>query len=113
MQLWCQAEVNRLTNRRAGENAKAGNPGPEMTIAKLAFSELNKPLYEFCVDLMGADALIICTEWQHFRAADFEQLALVLRDKVIFDGRNMYDPAKVAARGLTYYAIGRGASVQK
>jgi len=63
--------------------------------------------------LMGADALIICTEWQHFRAADFEQLALVLRDKVIFDGRNMYDPAKVAARGLTYYAIGRGASVQK
>ena len=58
MQLWCQAEVNRLTNRRAGENAKAGNPGPEMTIAKLAFSELNKPLYEFCVDLMGADALI-------------------------------------------------------
>jgi alkylation response protein AidB-like acyl-CoA dehydrogenase len=58
MQLWCQAEVNRLTNRRAGENARAGNPGPEMTIAKLAFSELNKPLYEFCVDLMGADALI-------------------------------------------------------
>jgi len=37
----------------------------------------------------------------------------VLADKVIFDGRNMYDPAKVAARGLTYYAIGRGASVQK
>ncbi len=63
--------------------------------------------------LAGADALIICTEWQHFRAADFEHLAQVLRDKVIFDGRNMYDPAKVAARGLTYYAIGRGASVQK
>jgi alkylation response protein AidB-like acyl-CoA dehydrogenase len=58
MQLWSQAEVNRLTNRRAGENAKAGNPGPEMSIAKLAFSELNKPLYEFCLGLMGADALI-------------------------------------------------------
>jgi alkylation response protein AidB-like acyl-CoA dehydrogenase len=57
MQLWSQAEVNRLTNRRAGENAKAGNPGPEMSIAKLAFSELNKPLYEFCLDLLGADAL--------------------------------------------------------
>ena len=63
--------------------------------------------------LAGADALIICTEWQHFRAADFEHLAQALRDKVIFDGRNMYDPAKVAARGLTYYAIGRGASVQR
>ena len=62
--------------------------------------------------LVGADALIICTEWQHFRAADFDQLAQALRDKVIFDGRNMYDPAKVAARGLTYYAIGRGASVR-
>ncbi len=58
MQLWSQAEANRLTNRRAGENAKAGNPGPEMSIAKLAFSELNKPLYEFCVDLLGADGMI-------------------------------------------------------
>ena len=58
MKWWVQAEVNRLTNQRAGENAKAGNPGPEMTIAKLAFSELNKGLYEFCIDLMGADALV-------------------------------------------------------
>ena len=63
--------------------------------------------------LVGADALIICTEWQHFRAADFEHLAQTLSDMVIFDGRNLYDPAKVAARGLTYYAIGRGASVRK
>ena len=58
MQLWVQAEVGRLNNRRAAEKARAGNPGPEMSIAKLAFSELNKALYEFCVDLMGADALI-------------------------------------------------------
>ena len=58
MQLWTQAEVGRLTNRRAAERAKAGNPGPEMSIAKLAFSELNKALYEFCIDLMGAEALI-------------------------------------------------------
>jgi alkylation response protein AidB-like acyl-CoA dehydrogenase len=58
MQLWVQAEVGRLTNRRAGENAKAGNPGPEMSIAKLAFSELNKALYSFCIDLLGADALV-------------------------------------------------------
>ena len=58
MRLWSQAEVNRLTNRRAGENAKAGNPGPEMSIAKLAFSELNKPLYEFCINLLGADGMV-------------------------------------------------------
>lgn len=63
--------------------------------------------------LVNADALIICTEWQHFRAADFEQLAQTLRDKVIFDGRNVYDPDTVTAAGLTYYAIGRGASLQR
>jgi alkylation response protein AidB-like acyl-CoA dehydrogenase len=58
MQLWVQAEVGRITNRRAAENAKAGNPGPEMSIAKLAFSELNKALYDFCIDLLGADGLV-------------------------------------------------------
>lgn len=63
--------------------------------------------------LVNADALIICTEWQHFRAANFEQLAHILRDKVIFDGRNVYDPDTVSAAGLSYYAIGRGASLQR
>lgn len=58
MSLWVQAEVGRLTNMRAGQNAKAGNPGPEMSIAKLAFSELNKSLYDFCMNLLGADALV-------------------------------------------------------
>ena len=58
MQFWVEAEVGRLTNMRASQNAKSGNPGPEMSIAKLAFSELNKGLYEFCMDLLGADALI-------------------------------------------------------
>jgi alkylation response protein AidB-like acyl-CoA dehydrogenase len=58
MQFWVEAEVGRLTNMRASQNAKSGNPGPEMSIAKLAYSELNKGLYEFCMDLMGADALI-------------------------------------------------------
>jgi len=61
--------------------------------------------------LVGADALIICTEWQHFRAANFERLAETLSDKVIFDGRNVYDPDTVNEAGLTYYAIGRGASL--
>ncbi|MEX0738034.1 MAG: UDP-glucose/GDP-mannose dehydrogenase family protein [Pseudohongiella sp.] len=63
--------------------------------------------------LVGADALIVCTEWQHFRAANFDWLAETLADKVIFDGRNVYDPETVSAAGLTYYAIGRGASLRK
>jgi alkylation response protein AidB-like acyl-CoA dehydrogenase len=58
MQLWVQAEVGRLTNMRAAQNARTGNPGPEMSIAKLAYSELNKALYDFTMNLLGADALI-------------------------------------------------------
>jgi UDPglucose 6-dehydrogenase len=62
--------------------------------------------------LINADALIICTEWQLFRAANFDTLRELLSDKTIFDGRNMYDPHIVAAAGLTYYGIGRGASLK-
>jgi len=56
----------------------------------------------------GADALAIVTEWQEFRSPDFERLRELLRTPVIFDGRNLYDPAMVSRFGLTYYAIGRG-----
>ncbi|GAC1424940.1 MAG: UDP-glucose/GDP-mannose dehydrogenase family protein [Burkholderiaceae bacterium] len=55
----------------------------------------------------NADALAIVTEWKEFRAPDFERLAQVLHARVIFDGRNLYDPAVVAAAGLDYHAIGR------
>lgn len=61
--------------------------------------------------LQGADALIICTEWQNFRAPDFDMVKTALKQPVIFDGRNLYDPDRLANRGFTYYAIGRGASL--
>ncbi|MDD2737584.1 MAG: UDP-glucose/GDP-mannose dehydrogenase family protein [Methylomonas lenta] len=57
--------------------------------------------------LQNADALIIVTEWKQFRSPDFEQLSRQLKDKVIFDGRNMYEPKFVKQAGLQYYAIGR------
>ena len=57
LQLWVESEVLRLTNIRAGQNRKAGNPGPEGSIAKLKFAEVNMQIYELCVDLLGADAL--------------------------------------------------------
>ena len=60
----------------------------------------------------GAHALVICTEWKRFMAPNFDQLASALRHKLIFDGRNLYDPERLAELGWTYYAIGRGASVQ-
>ncbi len=58
MRLWIESEVLRLTNLRANENRKAGNPGPEGSIAKLMFAEVNKRVYELCVDLLGASALV-------------------------------------------------------
>jgi alkylation response protein AidB-like acyl-CoA dehydrogenase len=54
MKLWVAAEVNRLTNLRAGQLARAGTPGPEGSVGKLAFAELNQAISELCVDLMGA-----------------------------------------------------------
>jgi len=58
MRLWIEAEALRLTNIRAGQNRRAGNPGPEGSIAKLKFAEINMAIYELCVDLLGADALV-------------------------------------------------------
>jgi len=58
--------------------------------------------------LQGADALVIVTEWREFRSPDFEEIKRALRAPVIFDGRNLYDPAHMARSGLSYYAIGRG-----
>ncbi|MDF2467362.1 MAG: UDP-glucose 6-dehydrogenase [Ramlibacter sp.] len=58
--------------------------------------------------LEGADALVIVTEWKEFRSPDFDALKKQLRNPVIFDGRNLYDPATMKKQGFTYYAIGRG-----
>ncbi|NIF47114.1 UDP-glucose/GDP-mannose dehydrogenase family protein [Enterobacter sp. Ap-916] len=61
--------------------------------------------------LQGADALVVCTEWQSFKAPDFDLMKKSLKQPVIFDGRNLYDPERLNKRGFVYYAIGRGASI--
>jgi UDPglucose 6-dehydrogenase len=61
--------------------------------------------------LQGADALVICTEWQNFRAPDFDLISEKLSSNAVFDGRNMYDPARMKKKGFAYYAIGRGLSI--
>ncbi|HXH56845.1 acyl-CoA dehydrogenase family protein [Iamia sp.] len=58
VQLWIQAEALRLTNIRAAQNRKIGNPGPEGSIAKLMFAQVNMDIYELCVDLLGPGALV-------------------------------------------------------
>jgi UDPglucose 6-dehydrogenase len=61
--------------------------------------------------LEGADALAVVTEWKVFRSPDFARIKTMLKTPVIFDGRNLYEPAMVEAAGLDYYGIGRGRSV--
>jgi alkylation response protein AidB-like acyl-CoA dehydrogenase len=58
MKLWVRGEVGRLTNKRASEMAKVGNPGPEGSVAKLAYAELNKAIFELAMNLMGMDATV-------------------------------------------------------
>ncbi|GAB3108940.1 UDP-glucose/GDP-mannose dehydrogenase family protein [Aestuariicella hydrocarbonica] len=63
--------------------------------------------------LQNADALVICTEWQNFKAPDFDAIKAALKQPVIFDGRNLFDPERMRAKGFAYYGIGRGESVGK
>ncbi|MBS0326662.1 MAG: UDP-glucose/GDP-mannose dehydrogenase family protein [Proteobacteria bacterium] len=77
--------------------------------ARRAFGELpgldyaSNPL-DACA---GADALVVVTEWKEFRSPDFASLRRLLKEPVIFDGRNLYEPAAVREAGLRYHAIGR------
>ena len=58
VKLWVRSEVLRLTNIRASQNRKAGNPGPEGSIAKLEFAKVNMDIYEYCVDLLGMAGVV-------------------------------------------------------
>lgn len=58
--------------------------------------------------LKGADALVVVTEWREFRSPDFALIKDTLNQPVVIDGRNIYDPEHMAARGFAYYAVGRG-----
>jgi UDPglucose 6-dehydrogenase len=59
--------------------------------------------------LAGADALIVITEWKEFRSPDFDAMRAALKHPVLFDGRNLFDPALLASHGIEYHAIGRAA----
>ncbi|MDB4948740.1 MAG: UDP-glucose 6-dehydrogenase [Gemmatimonadetes bacterium] len=60
-----------------------------------------------CLD--GADALLVLTEWQPYRVPDFERIRLALREPVLFDGRNLWEPERMAALGFAYVSVGRPA----
>ncbi len=68
---------------------------------------------EYCTDkyevLVNTDGLIVVTEWPEFRVLNYNVLEKLMREKVIFDGRNIYDPEELTEHGFTYYSIGRKA----
>ena len=94
----------------AGAQVRAHDP-VAMDEARRIFGD--RPDLTLCASpaeaLQGADVLAIVTEWKIFRVPDFEQMAQLLKDRMVFDGRNLYDPATVARHGLGYVSIGRPA----
>ena len=69
---------------------------------RVSYHEIN---YEA---LEGADALLILTEWNEFRRPDFARMKRLLKEPVVFDGRNLYEPAEMGELGFVYHSIGRG-----
>lgn len=96
--------VNRLAE--AGAKVKAFDP-KAMENAKRILGgklQLGSDAYEVCD---GADALIILTEWNEFRRPNFERLKSLLKEPLIFDGRNLYENEAMGRRGFSYHSIGR------
>ncbi len=63
--------------------------------------------------LEGADALVVVTEWKEFKSPSFDTIARLLKQPVVFDGRNLYDPLLMKAQGLEYHGIGRGQAARE
>ncbi|MEE7546354.1 UDP-glucose/GDP-mannose dehydrogenase family protein [Xanthomonas sp. Kuri4-1] len=109
-----EASSRRLLAQLWEAGARVRAYDPEATAeAKRIFGERDDLVFcDSAADaLSGADALAVVTEWKQFRSPDFGRLKEALKDTVVFDGRNLYDPQEIEAAGLAYYAIGRGRSL--
>ena len=93
--------------RDAGARFRAHDP-VAMEVAKSIIGDKSVTYVSNYYDaLEGADALLLLTEWNQFRRPDYERMKSLLKQPIIFDGRNQYDPAKMKEIGFTYYCIGR------
>lgn len=93
---------------RAGASVRAFDPAAMPEARRLYGDEPGLHLVESReAAVQDADALVICTEWKQFRAVDFDWLRDQLRLKIVVDGRNIYEPGRVKAAGISYYGIGR------
>jgi UDPglucose 6-dehydrogenase len=90
----------------AGAKVKAYDPAAMDETKKLLGNRI-----EYTSDpydaLDGVDAVALITEWSEFHLPDFHRMAELMKEKVIFDGRNIYDPAELRKLGFTYFGIGR------
>jgi UDPglucose 6-dehydrogenase len=94
---------------KAGAKVRAYDPAASQEARRIWGERADLVLCTRARDtLEGADALVIVTEWKEFRSPDFDLIKKRLKHPVIFDGRNLYDPAFIRKQGITYYAIGRG-----
>lgn len=91
-----------------GAQVRAYDPVAAAVAARL-FGERVKLVEEPYAAAEGADALFLITEWSEFRQPDFERLLRLMRQPVLFDGRNVWDRRKVEALGFAYHGIGRAA----
>ena len=96
----------------AGASVRAYDPVASGEARRLYASDRHADSLIFCKDAyeaaQGADALLIATEWKEFRSPDYDRLKSLLLQPLIFDGRNLYDPALMQRLGFEYFAIGRG-----
>jgi UDPglucose 6-dehydrogenase len=99
--LWKAGATVQAYDPEAMEEARRLYPDEE----KLALS--NSPE----AALIDADALVVVTEWNIFRSPDMGKIRSMLKEPVLFDGRNVYDPSHMKEEGFTYYAIGRGETI--
>jgi len=89
--------------------AKVAAHDPEaMQVARGIWGDRVRYAEDPYIALGGADALCVVTEWLLYRTPDFERIKSLLRDPVVIDGRNLYEPARMARLGFRYAGIGRG-----
>ena len=96
--------INQLL--KEGVSISAYDPEAMKNVQNLIGDKITygKNAYEI---LSGADLLLIATEWQAFRTPEFEKIGSLLKNKLIFDGRNLYDLQQMKDKGFTYYSVGR------
>ena len=99
---------------KAGAKVRAFDPVAMKEAARIYGSNA---ILTLCPDkyaaLQDADALVICTEWQQFRAPDFEEMQTRMQSKVIVDGRNLYQPLKLQAESWNYISVGRSSTLNQ